>query len=151
MATGEYTLLDAYGDGSALGNNAYEIQMSGDGQHVMFEVQYASLLPEDTNGRSDVYVWSWATDEFVLASETPTSAVVTDRGARSAGMSADGRYIGIFTGRDMVPADTNGSQDLRKNSLEQGTLFRWLKQSLRVNQGRRLSSVEIHRYSRQRR
>lgn len=120
MATGEYTLLDAYGDGSALGNNAYEIQMSGDGQHVMFEVQYASLLPEDTNGRSDVYVWSWATDEFVLASETPTSAVVTDRGARSAGMSADGRYIGIFTGRDMVPADTNGSQDLYIRDMETG-------------------------------
>ena len=120
MATGEYTWLDAYGDGSSLGSSVYEVQMAGDGQHVMFDAQYANLLPEDTNGRSDVYLWSWETGELVLASETPTSAVITDRGARSAGISDDGRYIGIFTGRDMVPADTNGSQDLYIRDMETG-------------------------------
>lgn len=120
METGEYALLDALGDGSALGNSIDNVYMSGDGQHVMFDSENADLVPEDTNGRSDVYVWSWETNELVWASETPTSAVVTGRGARNAGISDDGRYVGIFTGRDMVPADTNGSQDLYIRDMETG-------------------------------
>ncbi|MDY0340579.1 MAG: cell wall-binding repeat-containing protein [Coriobacteriia bacterium] len=119
METGEYTLLDALGDGSALGSNISEIAMSGDGQYVVFETDYM-LVPDDTNNRSDVYVWSWATDEFVWASETPSSAVVPSRGARSAGISDDGRYIGIFTGRDMVPDDTNDGQDLYVRDMVTG-------------------------------
>lgn len=119
METGEYTLLDALGDGTALGSSVSAIDMSGDGQNVTFEME-TGLVPDDTNGRSDIYLWSWASDELVWVSETPSESVMPDRGARSAGISDDGRYVGVFTGRDMVPADTNAGQDLYIRDMETG-------------------------------
>ncbi|MDZ4166674.1 MAG: cell wall-binding repeat-containing protein [Coriobacteriia bacterium] len=112
LVTGEYTWLDARGDGSALGDYVWDIRISGNGEHVLFDVYWTSLLPEDTNSRNDVYLWSWMTDELVLVSETPAEAVVTDRGAQSGGISDDGRYVAFHTGRDFVPEDENGNQDL---------------------------------------
>ena len=120
METGEYTLLDPLGDGTPMGDNVDEIRISGDGQFVTIEVRWDGIVPGDTNGRTDVYGWSVASDEFLWVSETPTSALEPNRGARCAGVSDDGRYVGIYTGRDLVPEDTNGEQDLYIRDMETG-------------------------------
>lgn len=108
LQTGEYTWLDV--DGYA--DNIWDLRISGNGEHVVFDIYSVSLLPEDTNGRTDVYLWSWMEDEFILVSETPAEADVTDRGAQSGGISDDGQYVAFLTGRDFVSDDENGDQDL---------------------------------------
>lgn len=108
MQTGEYAWLDT--DGYA--DYIWNLQISGNGEHVVFDIYSVSLLPEDTNTRYDVYLWSWMEDEFILVSETPDGANITDRGAQSGGISDDGQYVAFLTGRDFVPEDDNGTQDL---------------------------------------
>lgn len=124
LETGEYAWLDARGDGSAIGDYVYDIRISGDGEHVLFEVDWTNLLPDDTNSRRDVYLWSWMTDELVLVSDTPDTASTTDRGAQSGGISDDGSVVAFLTGRDFVPEDVNGNQDLYLWDSETGD-FLW--------------------------
>lgn len=120
LKTGEYTWLDVGGEADYV----YDVRISGNGEHVVFEVYSVSLLPEDDNARTDVYLWSWMTDEFILVSDTPADADVSDRGAQNGGISDDGRYVAFLTGRDFAPEDDNGDQDLYIWDSETGK-FSW--------------------------
>jgi putative cell wall-binding protein len=120
LMTGEYTWAELTGDGSSPGRSVWELLISGNGEYVLIGLWDTDLVPEDTNGDADVYLWSRLTGEVTLVSETPAEATEPNRGARPAGISADGRYVGFYTGRDFVPEDINGGQDLYVKDMETG-------------------------------
>lgn len=81
--------------------------VSGDGRFVAF-VSEASLLPGDTNGTSDIYVFEMNSGRLELAS-------VSDAGAASSGssshphLSRDGRFLVFDSVADNLAADAPSS------------------------------------------
>ena len=122
VATGDHTWLDIMGDGSSP-DDLWYLQLSGDGQSIVFTT-WNDLAPEDTNGRADVYMWSVADEELIWVSETPDGAIDSDRGARNGTTNADGTLVAFFTGRDFVPDDVNGEQDIYLRDMVTGEFTR---------------------------
>ncbi|MEN6430239.1 MAG: hypothetical protein ABFC80_05260, partial [Coriobacteriales bacterium] len=121
LATGEYIKATLGVDGASPGDEVWDCTISGDGRYVAFTSDEFILgLDDPSKHMADVFVWDVQSDETTLVSTTPTAAVERLRGARLAGISDDGRYVGFFTGRDFVPEDTNGNQDLYVKDMQTG-------------------------------
>jgi putative cell wall-binding protein/Tol biopolymer transport system component len=92
-----------------------EVMLSGDGQTLAFEID-EGLVPEDTNGgddgEKDVYLYDFATEEFMLVSPVLVGMDHPNRGARSAAINDDASRVVFFTGRDYDSEDVNYDQDL---------------------------------------
>jgi Tol biopolymer transport system component len=104
------------GPGGAQGNGfSYQPVISGDGRFVAFNSSAGNLVPDDTNGESDVFVHDRQTG-------TTTRVSVGTGGTQAAGpsggfdpptISADGGQVAFssFAG-NLVPDDTNGQVDV---------------------------------------
>jgi Tol biopolymer transport system component len=106
----------------SLGNQAtgfmypyWSIAISGDGRFVGFDHDAPNLVPDDTNGCTDVFVHDLETGE--------TSRVDVDSAGRQSetpffcsgnvSLSRDGRFVAFSSwGDDLVPNDTNGDTDV---------------------------------------
>jgi Tol biopolymer transport system component len=80
--------------------------LSADGRYVAFESAASTLVPDDTNGRSDIFVWDASTGAITR---------VTDGNDESnwPHISADGRFVTFqSSASDLVPDDTNGVVDV---------------------------------------
>lgn len=87
--------------------------ISDDGRFVAFESDATNLAGEDVNGQTiDVFYHDRLTRETTMVSQISEDADVWDRGARSPGISDDGRYVSFVTGKSMVATDTNGDPGL---------------------------------------
>ncbi|MGI8940007.1 MAG: DUF4214 domain-containing protein [Iamia sp.] len=78
--------------------------ISGNGAFVAFDSPASNLVPDDTNARIDIFVWSpsglTAITEGIGASYTPS-------------ISDDGRYVTFHSdAQDLVAGDTNGQPDV---------------------------------------
>lgn len=103
-------------------DDSYLSALSRDGRYVVF-TSLASLTPDDT-GRSDVYV-----RDRVLGTTTRVS--VASGGVEANGwswygvISDDGRYVAFASdATNLVPADTNGAQDIFVHDAVTGTTTR---------------------------
>jgi uncharacterized repeat protein (TIGR01451 family) len=70
--------------------------ISADGRYVAFESTATSLVEEDANGQSDVFVHDRRTGKTSRVS-TPPEATETDGWSASPAISADGRYVTFFS------------------------------------------------------
>jgi archaellum component FlaF (FlaF/FlaG flagellin family) len=85
--------------------------LSGDARYVAFIAQTA-LVPSDTNGTVDVYLW----DRRTLVTERVTVGYGAGQPNGTSffpGLSDDGRFV-VFTSTatNLVPGDTNGRHDV---------------------------------------
>lgn len=122
LTTGEYTWVQLGAGGSSPGNELWDFKMSADGRYVAWGSD-ENILGMDNPGThdSDVWLYDAESDETTCVSlSTDYTPWPVERGARFGGMSDDGRYIGVFTGRDLLPEDTNGSQDLYVKDMSTG-------------------------------
>jgi hypothetical protein len=87
---------------------------SDDGQLVYFDTT-ESLVPRDTNGVSDVYLWR-ASDR----SRRLVSSGTAPGGAMLGGASADGSSIFIYTAQQLVPQDVDKVNDLYVARIDGG-------------------------------
>lgn len=94
------------------------VSMSAYGRYVAFASSRSDLVPEDTNGTSDVFVWDRATSTMERVSVSNTdrqsdgfSSTAGDVGRPA--MSADGRYV-VFdsVATNLVTLDSNGVRDV---------------------------------------
>jgi Tol biopolymer transport system component len=87
-------------------------QISGDGRYVAYESYATNLVPGDTNGMSDLFVYDRVTGDTRRISSTPTGGPATGDSA-DASISNDGRYVAYdSTAPDLVPGDTNDHGDV---------------------------------------
>jgi Tol biopolymer transport system component len=103
-------------DGVDLEN--YSAAISADGRYITYFSLTSNLVPGDTNGMYDVFVWD---------ATTGTTARITDGDNHSASptISADGRYITFYSlASNLVPGDTNGVQDVFAWDATTGTTAR---------------------------
>jgi Tol biopolymer transport system component len=114
------------GDGADQANGRSEItsRPASGSWFVAFVSEATNLVPGDTNGRRDVFLYS-------LASDQTTRVSVTGTGAQSAGpsdspaVSGDGRYVAFSSSAtDLVPGDTNDAIDVFVRDTVGGTTSR---------------------------
>jgi Tol biopolymer transport system component len=86
--------------------------VSADGRFVAFESYASNLVPEDTNGRVDVFVrdrLTCTTERVSLSSSGEQGDYRSDWSS----ISADGRFVAFHSGAtNLVPGDTNGWDDI---------------------------------------
>ena len=99
---------------------SYLASISADGRYVAFGSWASNLVPEDTNGTSDIFVHDRETGETERVSVS--SAGQDADGASSApAISADGRYVAFHSdAANLVPGDTNGVMDIFVHDRETG-------------------------------
>lgn len=89
--------------------------LSQDGRFVAFVSSANNLVPDDTNGRYDVFLHDLQTQATIRVNVSSTGQQdgggANDR--NSPGISADGRFVAFESdGENLVPDDTNGEEDV---------------------------------------
>ena len=93
-----------------------------DGRYVAFESYATNLVPGDTNGKNDIFVYDRDTDtiEMVSVSNEGIQGITT---SDNPSISADGRYVTFDSAAsNLVPQDTNGNRDIFVYDRETGTI-----------------------------
>jgi Tol biopolymer transport system component len=100
--------------------------LSHDGRYVAF-VSYADdVVPDDTNGTSDLFVHDRQTGNTVRASLATDGSEGGDLISSSPSLSADGRYVAFSTQSRLVPEDTSAFKwhDIFVRDLQAGNTTR---------------------------
>ncbi len=102
--TGKMRRISVASDGAQANGGSGFGAMSADGRFLAFTSQASNLVPNDTNGESDVFVYDAVTGQ--VSADLPTSD------ASVADISTDGNLV-LFRSFDstLVPGDTNGARD----------------------------------------
>ncbi len=112
-ARGGTTVLVSVSPDGKQGNKASKRPgISGDGRYVVFDSNAFNLVPGDTNGGTDIFVYDRKTREIILASVGNDGKQAAGAG-RYAAISEDGRFVAFHSGDGaLVPGDTNGKTDV---------------------------------------
>ena len=95
----------AQGNGSSGGST-----ISANGRFVAFSWVATNLVPDDTNGKSDIFVRDRKTSTTIRVNFGP-GGVQGNGGSGIATISADGRFVAFKSGAsNLVPGDTNETQ-----------------------------------------
>jgi len=88
--------------------------LSADGRWLAYESDSARIVAgqQDTNGKTDVFLYDAATRTTVLVSHVPSSATTAPQGASSSpAVSADGRWVTFVSdARNLVPGANPASR-----------------------------------------
>ncbi len=98
--------------------------ISENGRYVAFESDATNLVSDDTNGKTDVFVFDRTNRTTVRASVDSLGAETND-GAYWPSISANGRFVSFYScASDLVPNDTNGQCDVFVRDLQHGATER---------------------------
>jgi hypothetical protein len=86
---------------------SFAVGISADGRKCLFNTD-AGLVPGDTNGINDLYVYDRTTQTTSLVSKRANG---TAFGAAYGGFTANGAHVVLSTRAALVPSDTNGTGD----------------------------------------
>ncbi|UQI47927.1 hypothetical protein M1P56_28120 [Streptomyces sp. HU2014] len=101
------------------------IALSPDGRYALYSSVSASIVPDDTNGRTDAFAKDLRTGRTQRLSVAPDGSQANDGSYDGAVLSADGRTAYFTsTATNLVPGDTNGHQDLFARDLRTGAVER---------------------------
>jgi Tol biopolymer transport system component len=117
--TGETLRASAAAEGAPADGVSAFPAISADGQAVAFRSSATNLVPGDTNGAWDVFVWDRRTGKMERVSVSATGAQAVGESSVgglygwSPSISADGRFV-AFESRaaNLVPGDTNSGGDV---------------------------------------
>ncbi len=108
-------------DGREADGPSFTPAISGDGRYVAFASAGSTLVPGDTNGVEDVFVY----DRRSRSTERVSLSSAGEQGngdSYGPAISADGRYVAFTSyASDLVPGDTNGFGDVFVRDLLTGT------------------------------
>ncbi len=109
---------------SVTGSDTYARAISDDGRFVVFRSDARDLVPHDTNGVTDVFRHDLKTGVTVRVSVGSRGQQGNDR-SDIGWITSDGRYI-FFTSlaSNLVPHDSNGSEDFFRRDMKLGTTIR---------------------------
>ncbi len=87
--------------------------ISSDGRYVAFHSDATNLVPGDTNGVGDVFVYDRTLDTIERVSVTSLGVEASDGASGYPSLSSDGRYVTFDSqATDLVAGDTNGQGDV---------------------------------------
>jgi hypothetical protein len=95
--------------------------LSSNARFIAFWSDADDLVPNDTNGLRDVFVYDALNTTNILVSVN-TNGVAGDGYSTDCALSADGRYVAFTSfADDLVPGDTNRALDVFVRDLQVGT------------------------------
>jgi Tol biopolymer transport system component len=98
--------------------------ISESGRYVAFRSSANTLVPDDTNGVTDIFVHDRMLTTTTRVSVTMTGAQA-DGGSSNPRISGDGRYVAfVSSATNLVPGDTNGVDDVFLHDRVLGTTTR---------------------------
>jgi uncharacterized repeat protein (TIGR01451 family) len=98
--------------------------LSADGRFVVFESTATNLVPEDTNGQSDVFVHDRQRGRTTRVS-VGNGGVQGNLDSSSAAVSADGRFVAfVSSATNLVAGDTNAQRDVFVHDRQSGRTTR---------------------------
>lgn len=120
--SGTTTLVSANQSGTGGGNgHSQSGQVSTNGQFVVFQSDASDLVPNDTNGVTDIFVRNLMTGTTVLVSAS-TNGGPANGPSTDPVMTPNGRFVAfISSASNLVPGDTNGIPDVFVRDLWAGT------------------------------
>ena len=122
--TGTTQRISVSSNGDQADDESRDPSISADGRYVAFWSFATNLVPNDTNGRADVFVYDRQTSTIVRAS-VDSSGNEANNHCFFPSLSADGRYVAFESSADdLVAGDTNGVQDVFVRDLVAGTTER---------------------------
>jgi len=111
-------------DGSQGNANSANPSVSYNGQYVAFESNASNLVPNDTNGVSDIFVRDVVNGTITRVS-VDSSGNEGNLASNSPVISADGRYVAFESkASNLVPGDTNNQTDIFLHDLQTGQTTR---------------------------
>ena len=109
---GTVELVSVATDGTAANQSSYASSISSDGQIVVFQSYASTLVPNDTNGKYDIFAHNRSTGETTRVSVASDGTQSMIGNSLCASVSADGRFVAFdSTASDLVPGDTNSRYD----------------------------------------
>ncbi len=98
-------------DGTQANGESAAPMISADGGFVTFHSTASNLVPDDENGRSDIFVHDLSSGETTRVSRGMANTEANGDSFIPA-ISADGRYVAFQSmASNLVPGDTNGTPD----------------------------------------
>ena len=86
--------------------------ISADGRYVAYDSIASNIVPQDTNGERDIFVYDRAEDTVIQVSMGPSGAQ-GDRESITPAISADGRYVAFSSAAaNLVSGDSNARDDV---------------------------------------
>src|SRR5438067_418649 len=112
-ASNTTTLVSVNISGLGGGNdNCWPVEISANGRYALFESAASDLVPNDTNGVTDVFLRDLANGRTFLVS-TNSNGGVGNGISRSSTMTPDGRYVAfVSAATNLVAGDTNRIPDI---------------------------------------
>ncbi len=103
--TGETARVSLSSGGTEGNGHCWDASISADGRYVAFHSLASNLVPDDTNGESDVFVHDQQTGETARVSLS-SGGTQGNSSSGSPSISADGRYVAFVSLADnLVPGD----------------------------------------------
>lgn len=106
-----------YGSGGVRDSSAPSL--SADGQFVVFQSNADNLVPNDTNGLPDVFLYDRGSGAVSLVSVAPDGTAGGSRGDEPPTISPDGRYVAFVSDSAILPGI--GGQQVYLRDLHNGT------------------------------
>ncbi len=104
--------------------SSYEPILSADGRFVAFRSFATNLVPNDTNGSYDIFVYDRLASTIERAS-LRTNEVEGDGASSAPTISADGRFVAFHSvARNLVPNDSNNQVDIFLRDRQRGATLR---------------------------
>src|SRR5690606_34865970 len=131
LDTLEVTRIGLTLDGVTYATSVRGVSISDDGNLVLFESSDANLVPDDTNGQTDLFLLSRSTGDVVRVN-VAQDGTEGDGGSRALGraLSTDGRYVTFWSDATTFPRSTESdgaaayevSEDVYVKDLVTGAL-----------------------------
>jgi len=123
IALGQTTLISKAADGTPAEESAFGPEISASGDYVIFYSTATNLVPDDTNGQRDVFVYDRVQDSLSrimgMGNSEPNSESTTGT------ISADGQWIAFDSfASNLILDDTNSERDVFLYNRETGAIKR---------------------------
>jgi archaellum component FlaF (FlaF/FlaG flagellin family) len=116
----ERVSVDSNGNGTTVGGSENPA-ISSDGRFVAFASQGDTLVPNDTNQDSDIFVRDRTQGTTTRVSVDSNGVQADDYSSGASDISADGRFVAFSSvATNLVPLDTNGTTDVFLHDLQTG-------------------------------
>ncbi|MBE7432557.1 MAG: PD40 domain-containing protein [Anaerolineales bacterium] len=119
MQTGIVTRASLSSTGAEPNNESMVLSISGDGRYVVFDSEADNLVPNDMNGRGDIFVRDMQTNTTIGVTVSGNS------GGYDGSISLDGNHVVFNSGStNFVTDDTNDRADVFVYSMLTGEIVR---------------------------